>query len=146
MDGYRYDPNARADFQQNIAYQRAIQGELAKTLMAMIRANTRLPIDTVGDVYSLMACNDVGCRRLVEMMDEFGLDDLDDLRQRRLTAGIGLATIFAGVPHERTHAGGIQRKLEEARWSGARLETRFLQVSEAGEIANIGAASQVDCG
>ena len=39
--------------------------------MAMIRANTRLPIDTEGDVYSLAACNDVGCRRLVEMMDEF---------------------------------------------------------------------------
>ncbi|MGE0447028.1 MAG: DUF5916 domain-containing protein, partial [Vicinamibacterales bacterium] len=36
----------------------------------------------------------------------------------------------------------IQRKLEEARWSGARLETRFLQVSEAGELASIGAASQ----
>ena len=36
----------------------------------------------------------------------------------------------------------IQRKLEEARWSGARLETRFLQVSEAGEIGNIGAATQ----
>ena len=55
------------------------EGKVNETLMAMIRANTRLPIDTVGDVYSLMACNDVGCRRLVEMMDEFGLDDLDEL-------------------------------------------------------------------
>ena len=54
-------------------------GKVNETLMAMIRANTRLPIDTVGDVYSLMACNDVGCRRLVEMMEEFDLDDLDEL-------------------------------------------------------------------
>ena len=54
-------------------------GKVNETLMAMIRANTRLPIDTVGDVYSLMACNDVGCQRLVEMMDEFDLDDLDEL-------------------------------------------------------------------
>jgi len=30
-------------------------------------------------VYSLAACNDVGCERLVEMMTEFGLDDLDEL-------------------------------------------------------------------
>src|SRR6516165_6321593 len=56
-------------------------GKVNETLMAMIRANTRLPIDTVGDVYSLMACNDVGCQRLVEMMDEFGLSDLDALAE-----------------------------------------------------------------
>ncbi len=55
------------------------EGKVNETLMAMIRANTRLPIDTVGDVYSLAACNDVGCRRLIEMMGEFGLEDLDEL-------------------------------------------------------------------
>ncbi len=55
------------------------QGEVNETLMAMIRANTRLPVDTVGDTYSLAACNDVGCQRLTEMMSEFGLADLDDL-------------------------------------------------------------------
>jgi N-methylhydantoinase B len=55
------------------------EGRVNETLMAMIRANTRLPVDTVGDTYSLAACNDVGCRRLTEMMDEFGLDDLDAL-------------------------------------------------------------------
>ena len=55
------------------------EGKVNETLMAMIRANTRLPVDTEGDVYSLAACNDVGCQRLVEMMDEFGLDDLDEL-------------------------------------------------------------------
>ncbi len=32
----------------------------------------------------------------------------------------------------------IYRKLEEVRWSGARLETQFLQVSEAGRISNLG--------
>jgi N-methylhydantoinase B len=55
------------------------QGRVNETLIEMIRANTRLPIDTVGDVYSLTACNDVGCRRLLEMMDEFGLENLDQL-------------------------------------------------------------------
>ena len=55
------------------------QGKVNETLMAMIRTNTRLPVDTEGDVYSLAGCNDVGARRLVEMMDEFGIDTLDDL-------------------------------------------------------------------
>jgi hypothetical protein len=34
-------------------------------------------------------------------------------------------------------ARNVQRKLEENRWSGARLETQFFQVSEAGEITNL---------
>lgn len=63
----------------------ADQGQLNETLMAMIRANTRLPIDTEGDVYSLAACNDVGCERLSEMMEEFGLKDLDVLSHHILT-------------------------------------------------------------
>ncbi|MDB5590412.1 hydantoinase B/oxoprolinase family protein [Enterovirga sp.] len=57
----------------------AEEGRLNETLMAMIRANTRLPVDTEGDTYSLAACNDIGCRRLRDMMEEFDLDDLDHL-------------------------------------------------------------------
>ena len=55
------------------------QGTVNETLMAMIRANTRLPIDTEGDTYSLAACNDVGAKRLTEMMEEFGIESLDVL-------------------------------------------------------------------
>ena len=57
------------------------QGAVNETLMAMIRANTRLPIDTEGDTYSLAACNDVGAERLAEMMEEFGIDSLDVLAE-----------------------------------------------------------------
>ena len=60
-------------------------GRVNETLIAMIKANTRLPIDTVGDVYSLTACNDVGARRLVEMMDEFKLANLDALAEHICT-------------------------------------------------------------
>ena len=55
------------------------QGVVNETLMAMIRSNTRLPIDTEGDTYSLAGCNDVGCQRLVEMMREFEISSLDTL-------------------------------------------------------------------
>ena len=39
-------------------------------------------------------------------------------------------------------ARNIHRKLEDVRWSGARLETQFLQVSEAGEITNLEGLTQ----
>jgi N-methylhydantoinase B len=57
----------------------ADKGVMDKTLLAMIRQNTRQPVETEGDVYSLAACNDIGCKRLVEMMTEFDIDDLTDL-------------------------------------------------------------------
>ena len=57
----------------------ADRGRMDATLMAMVRRNTREPVECEGDVYSLAACNEVGCVRLVEMMDEFGLQDLDEL-------------------------------------------------------------------
>ena len=54
-------------------------GALNETLMAIFKANTRTPVDTEGDIYSLVNCNAIGTRRLSEMMREFGLDDLDEL-------------------------------------------------------------------
>ena len=59
----------------------ADRGRMDETLMALVRANTRQPVESEGDVYSLAACNDIGCTRLVEMMDEFKLDDLDELAE-----------------------------------------------------------------
>jgi N-methylhydantoinase B len=50
-------------------------------LLAMIRRNTRQPVETEGDVYSLAACNDIGCQRLVEMLEEFKLEDLTGLAE-----------------------------------------------------------------
>ena len=82
IGGIGFGPDATDVFMEGlyIPFLKLIdRGEVNETLMAMIRANTRLPIDTVGDVYSLANCNDIGCRRLVDMMGEFGLDDLDDL-------------------------------------------------------------------
>ena len=54
-------------------------GEMNEDLLAMIRANVREPVQVIGDVYALIACNDIGSRRLVAMMREFRLDNLDTL-------------------------------------------------------------------
>jgi N-methylhydantoinase B len=82
IGGIGFGPDATDVFMEGLyipMLKLADQGRMNETLLAMIRANTRLPVDTEGDVYSLAGCNDIGCRRLVEMMEEFELADLDTL-------------------------------------------------------------------
>jgi N-methylhydantoinase B len=57
----------------------ARQGAMNEDLLGLVRANVREPVQVVGDIYALVACNETGGRRLVEMMREFGLADLDHL-------------------------------------------------------------------
>jgi len=55
-----------------------------ETLIDIVKGNVREPIQVVGDLYSLAACNDVGGRRLLQMMDEFAIEHLDDLGEHIL--------------------------------------------------------------
>jgi N-methylhydantoinase B len=48
-----------------------------ETLLDIVRANVREPLQVIGDIYSLAGCNDVGSRQLLAMMDEFGIENLD---------------------------------------------------------------------
>jgi N-methylhydantoinase B len=48
-------------------------------LFALIRANVRTPDETIGDLYAQAACSDVGARELLRLLDEFGLDDVEEL-------------------------------------------------------------------
>ncbi len=59
-------------------------GVVDDTLVDIIRHNVREPVQVVGDIYSLAGCNEVGARRLLRMMDEFGIADLDALRDHIL--------------------------------------------------------------
>ena len=63
----------------------AREGKVDETLTDIVAANVREPIQVVGDLYSLATCNEIGCRRLIEMMDEFAIDDLDRLGAHILT-------------------------------------------------------------
>ncbi|TWT05167.1 hydantoinase B/oxoprolinase family protein [Reyranella sp. CPCC 100927] len=56
-------------------------GQMNEDLLRIVRANVREPVQVVGDIYGLAACNDIGAARLVEMMAEFGLDDLEELSE-----------------------------------------------------------------
>lgn len=55
------------------------EGETNETLLSILRGNSRYPVEAEGDVLSLAACNDVGAARLLDMMEEFDLDDLEEL-------------------------------------------------------------------
>ena len=48
-------------------------GQMNQSLLDLVRANVREPVQVEGDLYSLAACNETGSRRLLEMMAEFEL-------------------------------------------------------------------------
>ncbi|SFU08576.1 hydantoinase B/oxoprolinase family protein [Sedimentitalea nanhaiensis] len=63
----------------------AARGEVDQTLIRIIRGNVREPDQLVGDIYALVTCNDIGHRRLIDMMTEFDLADLDGIADFILT-------------------------------------------------------------
>ena len=86
----------------------ADRGVVNADLVRLLRANVREPHQVVGDFYSLAACNDVGHRRLIAMMQEIGLSSLDALGEFIFT---------------RTHAATLERirALPQGAWSNELL-------------------------
>jgi N-methylhydantoinase B len=61
------------------------QGKLNDELLDVILANSRSPVEVRGDILSLISANDTGARRLISMMEEFGLTSIDKLAKHILT-------------------------------------------------------------
>jgi N-methylhydantoinase B len=55
------------------------RGEPNEELFRLIRANVRAPFEVVGDLYAQAGSNEVGGARLLEMIEEFDLGDLESL-------------------------------------------------------------------
>ena len=55
------------------------RGQVSALLLEIVKANAREPIANEGDIYALIACCEAGATRLAQMMDEFGITDLDAL-------------------------------------------------------------------
>ena len=64
----------------------ATDGVFDPTVVAIIEANVRDPVQVIGDIHSLAACNETGAARLVSMMDEYGMADLDELAGHIITS------------------------------------------------------------
>jgi N-methylhydantoinase B len=82
IGGLGMGPEGRSVFEEGLyipivkCFDRNLPNE---TFFDFIRAGSRTPVELEGDIYSLCACNDAGAKRLVEMMDEFAMERLDDL-------------------------------------------------------------------
>ncbi len=57
----------------------AERGEVDKAFVKIVRINVREPDQVVGDIYALATCNEIGHQRLVEMMNEFALPDIQGI-------------------------------------------------------------------
>ena len=55
------------------------EGEANETLFSIVEANVREPVQVIGDMYCLATSNDVGARRLIDLMREFDLPDLEEI-------------------------------------------------------------------
>ena len=82
MGGRGFGPDARQVYEEGInipIMHLAREGRVNEDLMGILRTNVRNAEDMEGDFYAMMNCNDEGARRLVAMLEEFDLDDLEEI-------------------------------------------------------------------
>ncbi len=79
IGGIGFGPDATDVYMEGISlpFLKVVDaGKVNRTLIEICKANSRLPVEMEGDIYSLVACNDIGVTRLQATMREFGLTDL----------------------------------------------------------------------
>jgi N-methylhydantoinase B len=82
IGGLGMGPDGRQVFEEGLSIPimpLAREGRMNEDLLGLVRANVREPLQVEGDIYACAACNDEGSRRLVDMMDEFEIANLDRL-------------------------------------------------------------------
>ena len=102
IGGRGFGPDASEVYEEGLLIpimKFATRGEVSKDLIGMVRANVREPVQVVGDMYSLAACNAAGDRRLHTMMTEFAIVDLVGLSDFIIDTSRGAThAAIAGVP------------------------------------------------
>jgi N-methylhydantoinase B len=119
IGGLGMGPDGRQVFEEGLAIPLmalAREGRMNEDLMRIIRANVREPLQVEGDVYALAACNDEGSRRLVEMMEEFGIGNLDRLGEHiietsRIATVEAIRRLKPGKYKNAVHMDGYDRPL-----------------------------------
>jgi N-methylhydantoinase B len=82
IGGLGMGPDGRQVFEEGLSIPimpLAREGRMNEDLLRLVRANVREPLQVEGDIYACAACNDEGSRRLIEMMEEFEIANLDRL-------------------------------------------------------------------
>jgi len=120
IGGRGFGPDGRAVFEEGLyipIMPLVRAGELNRDLMEMVRWNVREPLQVEGDILSLIACNQEGARRLLDMMREFSLETLDGLAEDILTrsreaALAGIRKLPFGTYHNRLTMDGYDESIE----------------------------------
>ena len=120
IGGRGFGPDGRAVFEEGLyipIMPLVRAGELNEDFLEMVRWNVREPLQVEGDILSLIACNQEGARRLLDMMREFSLDSLDDLAEdilarSREAALAGIRELPAGIYHNRLTMDGYDEPVE----------------------------------
>ena len=82
VGGRGFGPDANEVYEEGIfipIMKFVERGNVNRDLVNILRNNVREADQVVGDIFSLAACNETGHRRLMDMMDEFDLSDLEAL-------------------------------------------------------------------
>ena len=59
----------------------AERGQEDRAFLNLVRGNVREPDQLIGDLNALTTCNEIGHKRLIEMMEEFSLSDLSEISE-----------------------------------------------------------------
>ncbi len=101
------------------------RGEPDQTLLRLIEANVRTPREVIGDLHAQMVSNEVGGHRLLEMMDEYGLETLEPLADEILNRSErAMREAIGAVPAGVYEADGWSDGFDEPVYLRVRLEFR----------------------
>ncbi len=109
IGGRGFGPDASEVYEEGLLIpitKFAERGIINELLLKMVRANVRTPDQTVGDIFSLVACNDAGNSRLQTMMTEFRLNDIE-----------GLSDFIVEASREATHTAILE--LDDGRFENS---------------------------
>ena len=82
IGGRGFSPDGRQVYEEGLnipilpLFSEAVANE---TLLEIVRMNVRESDQVIGDIYSFAAANDIAANRLVSMMEEFSISNLDEL-------------------------------------------------------------------
>lgn len=82
IGGRGFGPDSREVYEEGLCVpiMKLIErGEVNRDLINILRNNVREADKVVGDLYALASCNETGHKRLLEMLKEFGLKDVEGI-------------------------------------------------------------------
>jgi N-methylhydantoinase B len=129
-----------------IPFVKLYQGKVVnQAVVEMIRWNVRTPDEVVGDIRSQIAANHVCAQKICQMLDEYGLDRLDDLADAIISrTEKSMREAISQVPNGIYRAEGVVEQME-----GKDDVVIKVAVEVEGDDINVdleGSSAQVDWG